>query len=85
MQSKDCTSGGTAMSPVSQKKAKFFALARELGYEAEVVKERAKQRFALASFNDITPEQLSWLIERLTDQQMKRRSGTKGDDHGERP
>jgi hypothetical protein len=70
------------MTPVSQKqKAKFFALAHELGYDAEAVKKRAKQRFNLASFNDLTPEQLSWLIERLLDQQLKRQRATQGDDH----
>jgi hypothetical protein len=69
------------MSPVSQKqKAKFFALAHELGFDAETIKERAKQRFALASFNDISPEQLSWLIERLLDQQVKRQQATRGGD-----
>jgi hypothetical protein len=74
------------MSPVSHKqKAKFFALAHELGYDAEFIKDRAKQRFALASFNDISLEQLSWLIERLLDQQAKRQRATRGDDPEDLP
>lgn len=36
----------------------FFALAHELGFEAAIVKERAKQHVGLASLNDIGPLQL---------------------------
>lgn len=54
------------MPPASAKqKALFFALAHDLGYAAEVVKERAKQHYGLASFNDISTEQLGALIDRL--------------------
>jgi hypothetical protein len=61
------------MALVSHKqKAMFFALAHDLGYKAEVVKDRAKQHFGLASFNDITTEQLSELIDRLLELQGKR-------------
>lgn len=49
----------------SKQKALFFTLAHDLGYKADVVKERAKQHFGLASFNDITSAQLSELIDRL--------------------
>lgn len=48
-----------------KQKALFFALAHDLGYEAEAVKERAKQHFGLASFNDLTTQQLSELIDRV--------------------
>jgi hypothetical protein len=50
----------------------FFALAHDLGYAAEVVKARAKEHFGLASFNDITSEQLSELIDRLLQLQAVR-------------
>lgn len=56
----------------SKQKALFFALAHDLGYEAEPVKVRAKQHFSLASFNDITSEQLSELIDRLLELQAIR-------------
>jgi hypothetical protein len=46
-------------------KALFFALAHDLGYDAALVKERAKRHFGLASFNDRTADQLSDLIDRL--------------------
>lgn len=55
-----------------KQKARFFALAHELGYEAEVVKQRAKHHFGLASFNDITTAQLSDLIARLLAVQARR-------------
>lgn len=48
-----------------KQKALFFALAHDLGYDAEMVKERAKQHFGLASFNDLTTQQLGELIDRL--------------------
>jgi hypothetical protein len=60
-----------------KQKAMFFALAHQLGFPAELVKERAKRHFGLASFNDITPEQLSDLIERL---KVKLKSTTMGDE-----
>jgi hypothetical protein len=61
------------MAPASSKqKALFFALAHDLGYPAAVVKERAKQHFGLASFNDITTEQLGELIDRLLELQATR-------------
>lgn len=66
----------------AKQKALFFALAHELGYAAELVKERAKQRFGLASFNDITTEQLSELIERLMVLQAQRGSQSAVDESG---
>lgn len=56
----------------AKQRALFFALAHDLGYDATTVKERAKQRFGLASFNDLTAEQLSDLIARLQAVQVRR-------------
>lgn len=55
-----------------KQRARFFALAHDLGFEARVVKERAKQRFGVASFNDLTAEQLGTLIDRLLELQTRR-------------
>jgi hypothetical protein len=64
------------MAPASQKqKALFFALAHDLGYPADVVKDRAKQHFDLPSFTEITTEQLSELIDRLLELQATRAHG----------
>ncbi len=61
------------MTPATPKqKALFFALAHELGYAADLVKERAKQHYGLTSFNDITTEQLRELIDRLLVVQAQR-------------
>ena len=43
----------------------FFALAHELNYEAEAVKERARKHFKLSSFKNATKDQLRFLIDRL--------------------
>lgn len=59
-----------------KQKSMFFALAHQLGFSAELVKDRAKQHFDLASFNDITTEQLRELIDRLVALQAQR-----GDQH----
>ena len=59
-----------------KQKAMFFALAHNLGYPAGLVKERAKQRYGLASFNDMTTEQLGALIDRLVERQGKRAQGS---------
>jgi hypothetical protein len=45
---------------------KYFALARDLGVSSEDAKNKAKERFGLKSFNDITNDQLERLI-RLND------------------
>jgi hypothetical protein len=58
----------------SKRRKRFFALCRELGYGADFAKERAKAHFAVASFNDLTIEQLNWLIDRLEQQQARRGS-----------
>jgi|GEM_PF-4434874 len=56
-----------------KQKAMFFALAHQLGYPAELVKERAKSHFGLESFNDISAEQLRELIDRLVRLQEQRK------------
>lgn len=43
----------------------FFAIVRELGEDAVEYKERAKKKYNLASFNDITQEQISALITKM--------------------
>jgi hypothetical protein len=58
----------------------FFALAHQLGFPADLVKERAKQHFGLASFNDITTEQLRELIDRLVTLQAQRENQSAVDD-----
>jgi hypothetical protein len=61
------------MAPASPKqKALFFALAHDLGYPPEIVKARAKQHFGLASFNDLSSEQIGELIDRLLQVQTTR-------------
>lgn len=55
-----------------KQRARFFALAHDLGFEASVVKERAKQHLGAASFNDLTAEQLGMLIDRLLELQARR-------------
>ena len=54
-----------------KQKALFFALAHDLGYDAELVKARAKERFGLTSFNNITTDQLGELIDRLRERQAQ--------------
>ena len=63
-----------------KQKAMFFALAHNLGYSAERVKDRAKQRYGLASFIDITTEQLGELIDRLLELQTKREQANDTED-----
>jgi hypothetical protein len=55
-----------------KRRKRFFALCRELGYGADVAKGRAKAHFAVASFNDLTIDQLDWLIDRLEQQKARR-------------
>lgn len=52
-------------SPAQQ--AMFFALADQLGYDENEVKERAKKKFKHGCFNDITSSEINYLIEKLTD------------------
>ena len=41
---------------------RYFAIARDLGVRSEDAKNKAKQRFNLQSFNDITDQQLLTLL-----------------------
>lgn len=43
----------------------FFALGNDAGYDTEVLKERAKVKYKLEHFNDISSEQISELIDKL--------------------
>lgn len=62
-----------------KQKALFFALAHDLGYDAATVKQRAKQHFNLASFNDLSTDQLSELIDRLLALQARREQASAPD------
>lgn len=54
------------LAPASESQKKlFFALCTELGYDQEVLKERAKELYSLASFADISSLQISALIDKL--------------------
>lgn len=54
------------MQPASEKQIKyFFVLCRDLGYTTEDAKERAKKKYKLEHFNEITRDQLSTLIDLL--------------------
>ena len=44
---------------------KFFALAKDLGYEANIAKDRAKIKYNLESFTQITSEQISPIIDTM--------------------
>ena len=55
-----------------QQQAMFFALAHQLGFSIQEVKERAKKRFGLKCFNDLKKSQLTWLIDRLVQKQEQR-------------
>lgn len=65
----------------NQKRKRFFALCRELGHDAEVSKERAKAHFGAASFNDLSIDQLDWLIDRLEQQKARRGSVQQPNSH----
>ena len=43
----------------------FFALVRDAGYGSEEMKERAKKKFNLEHFTDISSKQISELIDKL--------------------
>ncbi len=52
-----------------QQKKLFFALCNNLDYEPELAKERAKAKYKLEHFPEITKYQLSTLIDLLLKQQ----------------
>ena len=49
----------------SKLRAKYFALASEMGFESEFIKGRAKQFFKVESFNDLDNDQVELLIDKL--------------------
>jgi hypothetical protein len=63
----------------SKRRKRFFALSRELGHGAQLAKERAKAHFEVASFNDLTIDQLDWLIDQLEQQKVRRGSAQQQD------
>lgn len=58
----------------SKRRKRFFALCWELGHDSQVAKERAKAHFEVASFKDLTIDQLDWLIDRFEQQKARRGS-----------
>lgn len=63
----------TNTDPSSEKQRKmFFAVSKQLGYEAEDVKNRAKLHFKVEHFNDLKKIQLNFLIDRLLGQLDKK-------------
>ena len=64
---------------------RFFALCREFGCGADLAKEQAKAHIAVASFNDLTIDQLDWLIDRLEQKARRARAEQPGShDHESR-
>ena len=55
-----------------QQQAMFFAVSAALGYKPEDVKERAKERFKVDCFNKLKISDMSYMIDRLVQQQFKR-------------
>ncbi len=55
----------TAEEQLNNLRRRFFALAHELEFDAEQVKERAKAKFNKQSFSDLTFEEVSELIKKL--------------------
>jgi len=56
---------------MAQKKM-FFALGHELGYDPEILKERAKKYFKLETFTKATKDQLCFLIDKLIAKQQEK-------------
>lgn len=56
-----------------QQKKMFFALCNNLGHDPETAKERAKKKYNLEHFGEITKQQLSVLIDLLLTQQVTRK------------
>lgn len=57
-----------------QQRRMFFAICNDLGHDAETAKERAKAKYKLEHFADITKYELSTLIDRLLIQQNLRQA-----------
>jgi hypothetical protein len=56
-------------SPAQQRK--FFVLCAELNFNPQQVKERAKKHYGVSCFNELSIEQMNWLIERLQEKQWQ--------------
>ena len=50
----------------------FFAAAKDLGYEAKDIKERAKRRFGKDCFNKLTKEEMKYLIDSLNEKMRRK-------------
>ncbi len=50
---------------INKKRRRFFALAKELGYQSEMIKNRGKAHFKKEHFNELTEVELDWLIKKL--------------------
>lgn len=64
-----------------QQKKMFFALGHQLGYDPEILKERAKTKYKLATFTDIKTSELTPLIDALQlklDTEMEKCPNCKG-------
>ena len=55
----------------TRKRKQFFALGRELNYDSNALKERAKKFWDVESFKDLTTIQILILIEKLQDQKYR--------------
>ena len=55
----------------TRKRKQFFALGKELNYDSDALKERAKKFWEVESFKDLTTIQVLILIEKLQDQKYK--------------
>ena len=53
------------MLATDQQRKMFFALGHQLNFEPDEIKKRAKLKFNLETFKDITSEQISELIDAL--------------------
>jgi len=56
---------------LARKKRWFFALCRELGYNVDKARNRAKLKFKLESFSDVQEHQLDYLIDMLLTERDK--------------
>ncbi len=52
----------------------FFAVSKQLGYEAEDVKNRAKLHFGKEHFNELTKSNLEFLLDKLLEQIDKKKT-----------
>lgn len=60
------------VSDFERKRRWFFALCRELNYDVEKVRERARKKFQLESFSQIQEFQIDFLIDKLLHEKDKR-------------